>query len=268
MPQKIITLQDVEELRHLTPKRCRFLDHAIINPKPDGTYVVSTKFHSLDRMFEAETGIATKSGPHGPYVFLSDQGQIDKALKWQEARKSLIFLRDLLDCSLALDFNFSEAATYTEMGAAEREAKANADAQAVQYLVSRCLSAATKLGLYKECDSVCAVPPSPGKVWDLPEEITKQIAKKSQKEDISPVVRFHKAKQSVKNIALCDKWAALEAAKLVVSTNIKGRKIVLIDDKYQSGTTLQFVASKLFVAGASEVLGLSCVKTWRDTDNT
>ncbi|MGH6834799.1 MAG: hypothetical protein ACREC9_04445 [Methylocella sp.] len=265
---KIITLEDVEELRRLTPKRCRFLDHAIVNEKPDGSYVVGTKFRSLDRMFQAETRIATRNGPHGPYVFLSDKGEIETALKWQKARKSLIFLRDWLDCSLALDFNFAEVAIYTKLGDAERRAKANADAQAVQYLVSRCLSAVTILGLYKECDSVCAVPPSPGKVWDLPEEIAKQVANKSQKEDISPLVRFRKVKQSVKNIALCDKWESLEFAQLEVCANINGRKIILIDDKYQSGTTLQFVASKLFAAGASEVLGLSCVKTWRDTDNT
>jgi predicted amidophosphoribosyltransferase len=112
------------------------------------------------------------------------------------------------------------------------------------------------------------VPPSAGKVWDLPEEIAKQVAKKSQKEDISPLVRFRKAKQSVKNLTLCEKWAALESAQLIVSASVKGRRIILIDDKYQSGTTLQFVASKLRAAGASEVLGLSCVKTWRDTDNT
>lgn len=268
MPQKIITLKDVEALRHLTPKRCRLSDHPVVKEKPDGTYVVGTKFHSLDRLFEAETGIATKSGPYGQYVFLSDKGQIEKALKWQETRKSLIFLRDLLDCSLALDFNFAEAGTYTKMGSAEHQAKANGDATAVSYLTHRCLSAVTKLCLYKECDSVCAVPPSPGKAWDLPEEITKRVAEKSQKANISPFVRFHKAKQSVKSLALRDKWGALESAQLVVSSNIKGQKIVLIDDKYQSGTTLQFVASKLFAAGASEVLGLSCVKTWRDTDNT
>jgi len=268
MPQKIITLQDVEELRHLTPKRCRLLDHAIVKEKPDGTYVVGTKFASLDRLFQAETGIVTKSGPYGPYLYLSDKPQIEIALSWQEARKFLIFLRDLLDCSLALDFNFAEAGTYTDLGKAEHQAKANADAQAVQYLVGRCHVAATKFGLYKECDSVCAVPPSAGKVWDLPEEIAKQVAKKSQKDDISPLVRFRRAKQSVKNLALCDKWGALEAAHLVVNANISGRKIILIDDKYQSGTTLQFVASKLFESGASEVLGLSCVKTWRDMDNT
>jgi hypothetical protein len=270
MPQKIITLQDVEKIRLLAPKRCRFLDNPIVKDRPNGTYAVSTKFPSLDRMFEAETGIATVGGRHGygPYVYLSDKGQIEKALKWQEARRSLIFLRDMLDCSLALGFNLAEPGAYTRMGQAERQAKSTGDAAAVRYLTERCVSAVLNLGLYKECDSVCAVPPSAGKAWDLPEEITKYVAKKSQKKDISHLVRFHNAKQSVKNLALRDRWGALESARLIVNGNINGRKIILIDDKYQSGTTLQFVASKLFAAGASEVLGLSCVKTWRDTDNT
>ncbi|MGH6852072.1 MAG: hypothetical protein ACREDJ_02520, partial [Methylocella sp.] len=143
---KIITLQDVEKLRLLTPKRCRFLDNPIVRERDDGTYVVGTKFRSLDRMFQAETRIATRNGPHGPYVVLSDKEQIETALKWQLARKSLIFLRDWLDCSLALDFNFAKAAIYTKLGDAERRAKANADAQAVQYLVNRGLSAVTILG--------------------------------------------------------------------------------------------------------------------------
>jgi hypothetical protein len=160
---KIITLQDIEKLRHLKPKRCRFLDNPIVKERQDGTYAVSTKFPSVDRMFEAGTGIASESGRYGygPYVYLSDKGQIEKALRWQEARKSLIFLRDLLDCSLALDFNFEETTTntktYTKMGSAEHQAKGYADAQAVQYLVNRCLPAITNLGLYRECDSVCAI---------------------------------------------------------------------------------------------------------------
>ena len=67
------------------------MDHPIVNQKPDETYIVSTKFGSLDKMFQAETRIATRSGPHGPYVYLSDKGQIEISLKWQEARKSKFF---------------------------------------------------------------------------------------------------------------------------------------------------------------------------------
>jgi len=60
----------------------------------------------------------------------------------------------------------------------------------------------------------------------------------------------------------------LENAALKASAAFKGRKVILLDDKYQSGTTAQFVASQLYDAGASEVQGLFCVKTWRDTDYT
>jgi phosphoribosylpyrophosphate synthetase len=236
--------------------------------KADGTYVVSTKFHSLDRMFETETGILTRGGRYGPYVYLSDQAAIDKALKWQKARRRVIFLRDALDCSVALDFNLAEAAVYTEMGKAEHKAKANRDHEAVRYLIKKCLSAVIKLGLYKECDSICAVPPSPEKKWDLPTEIANQVAARSSKDNISSLVRFKKSKQSVKAIGLSEKWGALQSAQLEVNGNVKDKRIILIDDKYQSGTTIQFVASKLLEAGAIEVLGLSCVKTWRDTDNT
>lgn len=69
-------------------------------------------------------------------------------------------------------------------------------------------------------------------------------------------------------MALDEKWKALENASLKASEKFKGKKVILLDDKYQSGTTAQFVASRLYEAGAAEVHGLFCVKTWRDTDNT
>ncbi len=49
--------------------------------------------------------------------------------------------------------------------------------------------------------------------------------------------------------------------------NVKDKTIILIDDKYQSGITIQYIAMKLQQAGAHEVYGLSFVKTLRDKDN-
>ena len=73
----------------------------------------------------------------------------------------------------------------------------------------------------------------------------------------------------MKALPLAEKWAALEAAGLKGERQVvAGRRVILLDDKYQSGTTAQFAAAKLQEAGAQEVLGLACVKTWRDTDNT
>lgn len=55
---------------------------------------------------------------------------------------------------------------------------------------------------------------------------------------------------------------------LTAGPSVIGKRVILFDDKYQSGMTLQFVASKLLEAGATDVYGLCAVKTWRDTDNT
>jgi len=43
--------------------------------------------------------------------------------------------------------------------------------------------------------------------------------------------------------------------------------VIVIDDKYQSGISIQFVASVLRAAGAGEIFGFCAVKTLRDTDN-
>ncbi len=43
--------------------------------------------------------------------------------------------------------------------------------------------------------------------------------------------------------------------------------ILLLDDLYQSGITMQYVAMKLQKAGAEKIFGLSIVKSLNDTDN-
>lgn len=261
-------LEDVEKVRAMSPKRFRFSDNAAVrNHEARGHYVVGLKFPSLSRLFELETGISTLNGPYGPYKFLTDPDQIEAALAWQEKYRTLIFLRDNLDCSVALDLNLAAAAVYTELGQAEHDAKTSKDAVAIAKLCSQSASAIKRLSSYTDCDVVCAVPPSPDKEWDLPTEIAKRVSGIVGKADMSTQVKFKNKKQSVKTLALADKWKALKAADLAVSTNVNGKRVILLDDKYQSGTTAQFVASKLFEAGAKEVHGLFCVKTWRDTDN-
>jgi predicted amidophosphoribosyltransferase len=173
----------------------------------------------------------------------------------------------MLDCSVALDYNLKEAGVYTTLGLAEHNAKATRDKAAIKQLVDACRSVVGDLSFYKSCDLLCAVPPSPNKGWDLPTEIVGQLAKQRGTKNISSGVAFTAKKKNVKALSLADKWSALENGKLRVSANVKDKKIVLVDDKYQSGTTAQFVASKLYAAGAEKVYGLFCIKTWRDTDN-
>jgi hypothetical protein len=64
---------------------------------------------STDRLFERETNIETYSGPYGPHRFLEAGDDIRAALEWQAKHKDIIFLRDMLDCSIPLDYNLASA---------------------------------------------------------------------------------------------------------------------------------------------------------------
>ncbi len=263
-----ISIKDVERLRTLTPRRKRMSDHPLIKDVNASQCKFGFQFESLGRLFALETGIATKSGPYGPFCDLRSQDQIRRAVEWQEARKNYIFLRDMLDCSIALDFNFVEAGgPYTETGQAEHDAKTGRSPLAVRALTQKCREAIIDIAYFKGADSICAVPPSPDKDWDLPTQIVARLVTTTGKDNVSSYLRFTSAKPSVKAVSLPEKWKALEAGGLRVDERIAGRRLILVDDKYQSGTTAQFVASKLLESGASEVYGLFCLKTLRDTDN-
>jgi len=264
---KPFSLKEVEAIRGYSPKRSRFSDHPVVKPKDKDTYVVSTKFPCVDRLFKGETGLTTNSGPFGPYCFLSKPSDINKALEWQDQRKDFFFLRDNLTYSVAMDLNLASEGIYTTLGQAEHDAKADRSAKAVGVLADACARAFEILTPYQGADAICPVPPSPDKDWDLPTQIVERLSQKVGKPSLIGQVGFSKKKESVKALALEDKWKALEAAGFFASGKVAGKKIVLVDDKYQSGTTIQFVGSKLIEAGARYVFGLCPIKTWRDTDN-
>jgi hypothetical protein len=260
-------LQAVEQVRRLSPKRCRFSENSTISRLADGACSVSFKFVSVDRLFRHDTEIRTINGRYSNYLKLLDSKLIERALKWHDRHKKFIFLRDLLDLSVALDFNFIERGRYTELGLAEFNAKRARHGPSIEMLVKACVRAISEISFYRESDVICAVPPSPEKEWDLPREIARLLSERTRKLNISALVHFCEIKRSIKVTSLAKKWDTLNAARLVVDENLNGIKVILLDDKYQSGTTAQFVASGLYEAGAREVNGLFCIKTWRDTDN-
>ena len=53
-----------------------------------------------------------------------------------------------------------------------------------------------------------------------------------------------------------------------VDSSVKGKKIIVIDDLYQSGITMWEYARFLKSLGASLVFGMVCVKSLKDSDNT
>ena len=105
-------------------------------------------------------------------------------------------------------------------------------------------------------------------MFDLPSLVTSIVSNDLGKPDITGHFRFNGEKKSVKSASLDEKWNPWEEAQLTFDgIDITDKTIILIDDKYQSGTTIQYVAMKLQEFGAFQVYGLSMVKTMRDTDN-
>jgi hypothetical protein len=91
----------------------------------------------------------------------------------------------MLDCSVALDYNFAERGRYTDLGLAEYNAKNTRHRVSVETLARACIRAISDISLYRESDVICAVPPSPDKEWDLPTEIVRLVSEKTDKPNIS-----------------------------------------------------------------------------------
>lgn len=269
-----ITLERVQQMRALEPRRRCFADHSGIQmAKKNGSKSFSVKFEETIRpIYEAMTGCQLNHSTQFSNYWhsIDDDEDLAKIQGWESSQGSRVFLRDCLSLSIALGINFpdNQSHDHTELGELEHRAKQHRDKDAIKELAKRTIATINELPFYKDADFIAAVPPRPDKEFDLPLWIAKLVAVATKKPDITPNFKFGNTKSSVKEVALDEKWAAWESAGLTLDgVDLAGKKVILLDDKYQSGTTLQFVAMTLQRHGASEVYGLSLVKTLRDTDN-
>lgn len=269
-----ITKQNALAVHAKTPRRKCFADHSGVQ-KRKAKPTFSVPAEGISKIFEAQTGLPLNysSQMDNYWCFLSPE-QIEQVEAWERAQGKTIYLRDCLSISIALDTNLEDntSGNYTPLGALESRAKNSRDSSAIAELSDAASSAILSLTYYKDADFVCAIPPSPGKDFDLPTEIVRQVSQKTGKPDITSGLVFANAKSSVKSASFEEKWNVWEQTGLtyqasVNGVDVRGKNIILIDDKYQSGMTIQFVAMKLQQAGAYHVYGLSMVKTLRDTDN-
>jgi predicted amidophosphoribosyltransferase len=175
--------------------------------------------------------------------------------------------------SLALGINLEEGpdgepAGHTPLGELEARAKAAPDEEALSQLMAAFLEAIQTVPGYRDAKFVAAVPPRLGKEYDLPSVLAARIAAALSLDDLTPRFQSAAPKGTVKTARLEEKWAAWEQSGLTFEPSLPKRPaVILIDDKYQSGMSIQFVASVLRSAGAGDIYGLCAVKTWRDTDN-
>jgi predicted amidophosphoribosyltransferase len=195
--------------------------------------------------------------------------------EWVESQGSRVYLRDCLSCSIALDVIMKDVNTgeRTALGELEYNAKINDDEKAVTALAGHLVTAIQSLPLYNTVKFIAAVPARPGKTTqDLPTELAARIARELDLTDLTGEFRYAGTREQLKALPLAERWAAWEGAQLSLTDEgevlLTGDSVILIDDKYQSGVSANFVAMILQQHGASDVYGLYAVKTMRDTDNS
>lgn len=270
---KEITKNTVLVEHNKTPrKKCFHGNSEVQKRKKKPTFSVSIE--TAKKVFEAQTGQSLNYNPqYDKYWKYVSEDEIAKIEEWERNQDSLIFLRDCLSLSVAIDSNFTDntSGQYTTMGALEHNGKHSRDQNAINKIADIVSQVIQYLPYYKDANLICSVPPRPDKAFDLPSSVTSLVSTKVGKQDVTGGFVFNGQKSSVKTSTFDEKWNVWEDAQVSFqnshSFNVNDKTVILIDDKYQSGITIQYIAMKLQQAGAHEVYGLSFVKTLRDTDN-
>ena len=232
-------------------------------------------FDTIGRSFAAGTNaelFPNRNFTGSYWRSIQEEAEFERIEAWVKRQGSRVFLRDCLDMSVALGMNIAQGEGglegHTRLGALEARAKAAPDEAAIAELVTAFVDTIRDLPGYREAKLIAAVPPRPGKPYDLPSVLAARVAAALSLTDVTERFHFAQPKGTVKEARVEEKWAAWEQSGLTFSPALSGRPgVIVIDDKYQSGMSIQFVASVLRAAGAGEICGICAVKTLRDTDN-
>jgi len=176
-----------------------------------------------------------------------------------------------LDHCFALNYNLVEdleigKTDYTKYGRLEHEAKEYRSKEALMGLVEAFANLCEKHPIYRIARIVTPIPPNPSKAFHLPIELAKDLAEKTGKKDGKALIRKIKETRRMQELSFEEKTKELQGA-IEIQGDVDGKSIILVDDLYQSGFTMWTIAKLLKKKGAKKVLGLACVKSWRDTDN-
>jgi predicted amidophosphoribosyltransferase len=275
MNSTAITREAVLAARRREPRRLQFsAECSGLRDGPDGQARFAVPFYeTVGPLFQSATG--SKLLPDAQRAEWScpvpGEAQRKRIREWEAALGTTVFLRDCLSLSIALDYSVFEREQRgrTQTGQQLFQAKYQQHAESVGALAQQVCEAMRRLPYYLQAQAIATVPPQSFKTFDLPLVIAEQVGAQLGMPIVTSGFTRRRVHQRIKRIALEDKWNELDGAQIAFQGNgVRGRTVILIDDIYQSGTTLQYMAMVLKGAGARRVLGLAMVKTWADTDNT
>jgi hypothetical protein len=240
-----------------------------------------TLSNSFITMCDVNT-IGLREGKGRCYTFIKDAKDdpedLIKVKNWLDIIGNYVAIRDCLALCFALDYDREEGdpdKTQTIVGVLRSRAKPYGGEKptsdtfaAADKLMKVCLEFIDKVDCYKYVDVVAAMPPSdPTKSYNLPAYITSGIDRALNKPDLTEGIKTISPRSGLKEVALENKLSTLEGTIEVDQNLFKGQVVLLIDDLYQSGVSINYAAMLLLEAGAKKIFGLACEKTCSNDDN-
>lgn len=222
--------------------------------------------NTVEPFFNSVTGLdlfPNKADPVKKWRSIKDEDEFNIIAGFISKFKNLVFLKDALALSAAFDFNKIDNETHTKIGKLRKRTKFEGDLRAKEILVNRIPEKIKNIPFYCESDVICAVPSG----RSFLKEIAGSVSKGLKISDVSDCIRWTDKRENIIDTPIDKKWEKLEESGLVVDADLTGKTVLLLDDLYQSGITMQYVAMKLQKAGAVRIYGLSIVKSLNDTDN-
>lgn len=282
--QSSISVAAIEEMTKMAPRRHRLEDWVVLRAakRPGEDPSISFPFREtcenlLSTCPARHIGLRTGTN-HRAFTYLKcEEADLPLVQEWIDTFDKGVVHRDLLALSFSLDFdrqNGDPAQPQTHVGQLRGRAKPydrmpSADCHAAaNELGSLLVEFLSRVAAYAPAEAVVAVPPSRSdKAYDLPRILAKDIALRWGRTDATDAVRTVKPRPQLKNLAVKEKLSALDGTVKVDPAMIGGRVILLVDDLYQSGISMNWVAMKILEAGATAVFGLAVEKTCRNDEN-
>jgi hypothetical protein len=214
-------------------------------------------------------------------IFLNDtegdQEAPAEAVEWIEKVGRPVAMKDFLAISFALDYDReggNPMKPQTEIGALRRTAKPYGESaptaqtrKAADSLAEQCVNFLNAMTCYSSADSIVAMPPSdPSRSFNLPRYMANRIAEVRGCENLSEHVTG-KPRNSIKGVPLAQKLDTLLGTIEVKDGVFTDKRVLLLDDLYQSGISMNYCGLLLLQTGAKKIFGLACEKTCRNDDN-
>lgn len=182
--------------------------------------------------------------------------------------KNIVFIEDDLDLSISISQEFASDKERKIIGEMWYNTKYKAVYSNIDFLSDVLICTIRNLPIYNNSENIiCAVPISTDNTSE--NNFIDVILKNTSKElkfKISELKWLNK-KEKVKYLEYEQKVNALKNSSLLIQGDLIDKNCILFDDLYQSGATINYVASKLKEQGAKNVYGITLIKNPNNFDN-